>query len=79
MNTEITLDALCVQSVTVLKTKVFEADGELFRMPPHAKAYINSTAGRQELAEELAEPYLSAVLAVWGDAPTVFPEESEAE
>lgn len=71
MKTEIILDALCGDSVTVLETKVFENDGEEYRMAPHAKAYENSAAGREVLKTELAEPYLSAVLAVWGDTPTV--------
>ena len=37
----------------------------------HAKAYMNSERGRAELAEEVSEPYLSAVLSVWGEEPTV--------
>lgn len=77
MTIETSLDVLTPDSVTVKTTKIFEDGGETYRMPPHAKAYINSGAGRAELETEVTEPYLSAVLAVWGDAPTVFPEETE--
>lgn len=35
------------------------------------KSYENSEKGRQELQTEVSEPYLSEILAVWGDAPTV--------
>ena len=30
-----------------------------------------SEDGRKEINEELSEPYLSAVMTVWGDTPTV--------
>ena len=38
----------------------------------HRRAYVNSEDGRKEINEELAEPYLSAVMTVWGDTPTVI-------
>jgi len=33
--------------------------------------YYNTTEQRQKLAAEVPEPYLSAVMAVWGGTPTV--------
>lgn len=78
MTTEISLDALTANSVTVKTVKIMEDGGETYRMPPHAKAYINSEAGRAELMAELAEPYMAAVLNLWGDKATVvLPERSE--
>jgi len=74
MTTEITLDLLTADSVTVETINIFENDGTVYRMPPHAKAYPNSEAGRAELQAEVSEPYLSAVLTIWGDAPATATE-----
>ena len=78
MNTRINLELLTQQSVTVMTTRVFEDNGQEFATPPHAKAYVNSAEDRKHLKAELPEPFLSAVLAIWGDAPTVFFEDEEA-
>ena len=49
-----------------------EEDGKYWR-----KAYCNSEAGRVELQEEVEEPFLSEILSVWGELPTVIPPEPE--
>lgn len=76
MNTfeEITLDMLNSASVSVKRQKCFVDDiGETHEYGlPHRKSYINSEAGRAELEAELEEPYLSAVLEVWGDEPIIL-------
>lgn len=44
------------------------------------KTYTNSEIGRQDLREEVPEPYLSEILTVWGNTPTVIeklPQEPE--
>ena len=72
MTTTITLDALTQNSVSVKTRKTITQDGIGYEIgDPHRCAYVNSVSGRKQLAAELPEPYLSAVLAVWGDAPTV--------
>ena len=72
MTTTITLDALTQNSVSVKTRKTITQDGIGYEIgDPHRCAYVNSVSGRQQLAAELPEPYLSAVLAVWGNAPTV--------
>lgn len=38
----------------------------------HATSYINDSVGRKKLKKEVPEPYLSEILEVWGDEPTVF-------
>lgn len=43
------------------------------------KAYVNSEQSRQELQTEVPEPYLSEILEVWGDAPTVIEEVPESQ
>lgn len=69
---KISLDALNENSVTVKTQQYIEVDGKALHVGElHAKAYMNSERGRAELAEEVPEPYLNAVLTVWGDAPKV--------
>ena len=73
MITRITLDMLTETGVSVKTQKYIEDGGVEYAVgEPHRKAYVNSERGRAEIAAELPEPYLSAVLAVWGEAPTVF-------
>lgn len=72
MTETITIDALTKNSVSVKRQKTITAEGSTYEIgEPHRCAYVNSVSGRKQLAAELPEPYLSAVLAVWGDNPTV--------
>lgn len=68
IKTRINLDVLNEYSVTVKTQKYMELEGEELNVGElHARAYPNSERGRAELAEDVPEPYLSAVFAVWGD------------
>ena len=68
----ISLDELNQNFVSVATRKYIEEDGvKYFVGDIHRRAYANSEDGREEINEELAEPYLSAVMTVWGDTPTV--------
>ena len=72
---KISLDALNENSVTVKTQQYIEVDGKALHVGElHAKAYMNSERGREELAQDVLEPYLSAVLAVWGEEPKVKEE-----
>ncbi len=72
MNTLISLDELSQDSVSVSTRKYIEEDGiRYFVGDIHRRAYVNSEEGRQEINQELQEPYLSAIMAVWGNIPTV--------
>lgn len=75
MNFEISIDNLNIYGVSVKTQGYVEIEGvKHYIDKPHRKAYSNSVYGRQELQNELVEPYYSAVMSVWGDEPTVFPE-----
>lgn len=75
---EISLDELDVYKVSVETKQFVDVDGVLYQIgTPHRRAYSNSSQDRVLISEELAEPYLSAVMAVWGDEPTVFPQEPD--
>ena len=72
IKTRISLDVLNEYSVTVKTQQYMELEGEELNVGElHARAYANNERGRAELAEEVPEPYLSAVFAVWGKEPTV--------
>ena len=71
MEEKIMVDMLTQDTVSIKTQRYMVEDGtELEIGLPHRKAYSNSPQGRAALANELAEPYLSAVMTVWGDAPT---------
>lgn len=72
MDELISLDELSQDSVSVATRKYVEEDDiKYFVGDIHRKAYVNSVDGRLEINNELEEPYLSAVMAVWGNSPTV--------
>ena len=69
---KITLDMLTRDSVSVLRQKYVTVDGKSVQAGSNIRnAFINSTSGRQDIKKILTEPYLSSVMAVWGDTPTV--------
>jgi hypothetical protein len=62
---------LNTNSVSVVTQKFVEAEGIKYQIGDHRTGYENSVRGRERLKNEVSEPYLSAILAVWGDSPTV--------
>lgn len=72
MDTKISLEMLSTDSVSVKTQTVILVEGTEYALGlPHRRAFVNSAAGRKEMQAELAEPYRSAVLQMWGDKPTV--------
>lgn len=75
IKTRISLDVLNEYSVTVKTQQYIDIEGEELNVgEPRARAYANSERGRAELAEDVPEPYLSAVLAVWGEESKIKEE-----
>jgi uncharacterized iron-regulated protein len=74
MEERISLYNLCPNSVTVMLDKYVSVESKDIHVSNHAKAYINSLQGRASVEAEVAEPYKTAILAVWGDVPTVTEE-----
>lgn len=69
---KITLDMLTVDSVSVKTQKYVVVDDVEYPIgDPHRRAYVNSTSGRAAVQAELPEAQANAILAVWGDTPTV--------
>ena len=72
MNEKIYLDILTQDSVSIRKQQFAVIDGKEYPIgQPWRRAYINSTQGRAQVQAEVPEPYLSAIMAVWGTNPTV--------
>ena len=66
------LDELTQDSVSVATRKYIEEEGvKYFVGNIHRRAFINSIEGRKEINDNLNDPYLSAVMTVWGSSPTV--------
>jgi hypothetical protein len=67
-----TLDMLTPNSVSIKKQQHVEINGVEYPIgEPWRRAYVNSPSGRQEVQDEVPEPYRSAIFAVWGDEPIV--------
>ena len=70
--TKITIDMLTNTSVSIKSETIVVFNGqELALGDPHRTSYLNSILGRKDIKINLAEPFLSSVIAVWGDTPLV--------
>lgn len=73
-----TVDMLTSGSVSILTQQFIEIDGVPTQVGQnHRCAYVNSEAGRSNLQELEPEEVVSAVMAIWGDTPTVNEETFE--
>ncbi|MBU5425023.1 hypothetical protein KQI41_01255 [Tissierella pigra] len=72
---KITLDMLTQDSVSVKKQQYVVQEGKEYAIGDiWRRAYVNSLQGRQQIQEEVTEPYKSVVLLMWGDNPTIVEE-----
>lgn len=72
MTDKITLDMLTQDSVSLKKQIFTTVDGIEYPIgQPWRRAYVNSLSGRAQVQTEVAEPYKTAIMAVWGDTATV--------
>ncbi len=72
---KITLDMLTQDSVSIKKQQYIVQDGKEYQVgQPWRRAYVNSIRGRQQVQEEVSEPYKSVIFMMWGDEPTVNEE-----
>lgn len=67
----IIVDMLTQDSVSVLTRKTAVIDGHTYTLGDHRCAYSNSTSGRASIAADQPADVVAAVMARWGDAPTV--------
>lgn len=69
---KITLDMLTDDSVSVLKQQYITIDGADVKVGENVRnAFMNTQTERDQLKTILPEEFYNAVMAVWGDTPTV--------
>ena len=69
---KIMLDMLTTDSVSVLKQQFITVDGTDIKVGDNVRnAYMNTQTERELLKAKLPEEFYNAVIAVWGNSPTV--------
>jgi len=72
MYEKLTLDMLTADSVSVRRQQYTVIGGIEYPVGnPHRTAYENNEIGRVAIESELPEAQRNAIMAVWGDTPTV--------
>lgn len=67
-----TVTDLTRDSVSILKQNFIEFNGKQTRVGDNFRtSYVNSIQGRQSLVNEQSAQDVTAVLAKWGDTPTI--------
>lgn len=73
MHEKISIKQLTAESAIISKNKyITYEDQEIPVGDTWQRAYVNSDRGRADAAKEVPEPYLSAIMTVWGDTPTIM-------
>lgn len=71
-----TIDMLTTNNVSILTQKFIELDGIKQQVGNnHRRAYQNSLEGRDTLINVEPPDVVDAVLAIWGDSPTVVEQQ----
>lgn len=69
---KIILDMLTTDSVSVLKQQYITVDGTDIRVGENVRnAFMNTQTERELLRVKLPDEFYNAVIAVWGNAPTI--------
>lgn len=77
MNEKIIIDMLTSDYVSIVKERYITIDEEEKMVDRIRTAYSNSEHDRQVISE-LGAPYSTAVLAIWGNEPTIIQNEEQA-
>lgn len=78
--TKKTIDMLTPESVSILTQQYINMDAKEVQVGDnHRCAYVNSTSGRQCLTATEPEEIINAVMAIWGDSPTIIEKEETEE
>ena len=65
------LEQLTAESVNVVEISIATINKKPHEIGRSPMAYVNSPTGRKQLTDKLPEEYVKAVLALWGENPTV--------
>lgn len=80
IKTRKTVDMLTKDSVSIITQNFIEFEGKEQQVgEKHRRAYINSQEGRAEIEECEPNDVIVAVMAIWGDVPTVVNEQEKED
>ena len=65
------LEQLTAESVNVVEISIATINKKPHEIGRSRMAYVNSPAGRKQLTDKLPEEYVKAVMALWGENPTL--------
>lgn len=75
MREQIFLDMLTEDSVSIRRQRFTSVDGVDYPIgDPWRRAFVNSSAGREQLEADVPEPFLSVIRLMWGDSPVLVDE-----
>ena len=77
--TEYTLEQLTADSVNIITVASAKVNGKMYELERSRMCYGNSPIGREQMTAVLPEQYSNAVLAMWGDTPTLSDPEKGGE
>ena len=73
---KITLDMLTQDSVSIKKQQYIVQNGKEYKIGDiWRRAYVNTIQGRQQVENEVEEPYKTIIFMMWGDTPTINEED----
>lgn len=76
MYEKITLDMLTRDGVSVKTQQYIQSGGVEYAMgSPSRRSFVNSERGRADVAKAFDEQYITAIMAMWGESPTVTEQE----
>lgn len=75
MDTKIVLDLLTKDSVSVLVITTMNYNNKKIEVERTRKTYSNSILGREQLLNDIGEPYYTAVMAIWENQSDIEIEE----
>lgn len=63
---------LTADSVSIKKQQYTAVEGVEYAIgEPWRRAYVNSVSGREQVENEVAEPYKTIIFMMWGSEPTI--------
>jgi predicted methyltransferase len=69
--TNIKIEELTQNKVSIIKENYIEVEGQRYNGEISRNIYVNCQSDRDTLKNKLNEEYYNAIMAVWGETPTI--------
>lgn len=77
-NINYVLEQLTEKNVNIIFIKTIELNNKIYELERSRICFGNSFLGRQQIADQLPEQYVKAILEIWGEEPLLIdPEPSD--